>query len=196
MSLNKVMLIGNVGKDPEVRYLNQQAPAPQPGQPAAQPPKVATIVLATSERYRDRNGQTQEHTEWHNIVAWRGLATVTENYIRKGTQIYVEGRLRTRSYQDASGNTKYTTEIIADDIQLLGRKSDNPASQAGGWQGQQPAQPQQPGYQAPAGGYAPKQGFSAQQQPAGFQPQAYTGPGAGQPTAPAIDDNPSDDLPF
>lgn len=117
MSLNKVMLIGNVGKDPEVRYLET------PGQNGMNP-KVATITLATSERYRDRNGEVHENTEWHNIVAWRGLADTAEKYIKKGTQIYVEGRLRTRSWTDASGAKKYTTEVVADNIQLLGKRPD------------------------------------------------------------------------
>ena len=122
MSLNKVMLIGNVGKDPEVRYLENQT------QNGAKP-KVATLTLATTERYTDRTGESRENTEWHTIVAWRQLADLCEKYIRKGTQIYVEGRLRTRSWDDQNGNKRYTVEIIATTIQLLGRRSDNPASQ-------------------------------------------------------------------
>ena len=86
MSLNKVMLIGNVGKDPEVRYLESNP------QSAGANPKVATFPLATSERYRDRSGDVRENTEWHNIVAWRNSADVAEKYIRKGTQVYIEGR--------------------------------------------------------------------------------------------------------
>ena len=118
MSLNKAMLIGNVGKDPEVRYLEGNNGA-----------KVATFTLATTERYRDRNGETRENTEWHNIVAWRNTADVVERFVRKGTQLYIEGRIRTRSWDDQSGNKRYTTEIIADTLQLLGRKSDNPGVQ-------------------------------------------------------------------
>ena len=118
MSLNKAMLIGNVGKDPEVRYLEGNNGA-----------KVATFTLATTERYRDRNGETRENTEWHNIVAWRNTADVVERFVRKGTQLYIEGRIRTRSWDDQSGNKRYTTEIIADTLQLLGRKSDNPGAQ-------------------------------------------------------------------
>ena len=110
------MLIGNVGQDPEVRYLESN---PQnPGGNA----KVATIRLATSERYRDRNGEQRENTEWHNIVVWRNQADVVEKFVRKGSQIYVEGKLRTRSWTDQTGNKRYTTEIVADTIQLLGRR--------------------------------------------------------------------------
>jgi len=137
MSLNKVMLIGNVGKKPEVRYLENQS---QNGMA----PKVASLTLATTERYRDRNGETKENTEWHNIVAWRQLADLCEKYIDKGTQIYVEGRLRTRSWDDQSGNKRYTTEIIADTIQLLGKKTDNPASGNQSVQSSYTPAPQQP----------------------------------------------------
>ena len=110
MSLNKVMLIGNVGRDPNVRYLD--------GNAGGQGSKVATFTLATTERYRDRSGETRENTEWHNIVAWRNSADLAEKFIHKGTQIYVEGRLRTRSYTDQAGVQKYTTEVVADNIQL------------------------------------------------------------------------------
>ena len=138
MSLNKVMLIGNVGKDPEVRYLENN-PASQPGTN----PKVAQFPLATTERFRDRSGEVRENTEWHNIVVWRGLADLAEKYIRKGSQIYVEGRIRTRSWTDQSGAKQYRTEIIADAIQLLGRKSDNTGTQS------QPLQNVQSQYVAP-----------------------------------------------
>ena len=161
MSLNKVMLIGNVGRDPEVRYLEGNA-------------KVATFTLATSERFKDRNGELRENTEWHNIVAWRANADVAERFIHKGTQIYVEGRLRTRSYTDQAGVKKFTTEIQADTIQLLGRRPDaDGAPQQGGYQ-QHPAQPQ--GYSAP-------------------QPQSYAAPQQPSYSAP-VDDVPGDDLPF
>ena len=108
MSLNKVMLIGNVGKDPEVRYLEGNS-------------KVATFRLATSEKYRDRDGNMREMTEWHTVTVWRTAADLVEKYVRKGTQLYVEGRLRTRSWNDKSGNTRTVTEIAAENIQLLGR---------------------------------------------------------------------------
>lgn len=115
MSLNKVMLIGNVGKDPEVRYLDGN------NNPNSGSTKVATFTLATTERYRDRNGELRENTEWHNIVAWRNSADVAEKYIRKGTQVYIEGKLRTRSWTDQTGNKRYTTEVTVDNLQLLGK---------------------------------------------------------------------------
>jgi single-strand DNA-binding protein len=117
MSVNKVILVGNVGKDPEVRYLDNDV-------------AVANFPLATTERgYTARNGQEiPERTEWHNIVAWRGLAKIAESYIKKGTQIFIEGKIRTRSYDDKDGIKRYMTEVFADNLQLLGRKSDNPAS--------------------------------------------------------------------
>lgn len=115
MTLNKVMLIGNVGKDPEVRHLESGT-------------VTASFTLATTERYKDKMGDNKENTEWHNIVCWRGLADLAEKYIRKGTSLYVEGKIRTRSWTDRDGNTRYTTEIQADSIQLLGKKGDNPAS--------------------------------------------------------------------
>ena len=116
MSLNKVMLIGNVGSDPEIRYLDQNS---QNGSA-----KVASFRLATSERFRDRNGEAHENTEWHNIVAWRNSADIVERYVKKGTQLYIEGRIRTRSWTDQTGNKRYTTEINVDNLQLLGRRPD------------------------------------------------------------------------
>lgn len=107
MSLNKVLIIGNCGKDPEVRMAGEA--------------KVATINVATTERYRDRNGEIRENTEWHTVVAWRNTADVVERFVRKGTQLYVEGKLRTRSWDD-NGQKRYVTEIMADNIQLLGKK--------------------------------------------------------------------------
>lgn len=110
MSVNKVILVGNVGKDPEVRYLEKEV-------------AVANFTLATTERgYTLQNGTTvPDRTEWHNIVAWRGLATLAEKYIRKGTQIYVEGKIQTRSYEK-DGVKRYVTEIYAETMQLLGKK--------------------------------------------------------------------------
>ena len=116
MSLNKVMLIGNVGSDPEIRYLDQNS---QNGSA-----KVASFRLATSERFRDRNGEAHENTEWHNIVAWRNSADIVERYVKKGTQLYIEGRIRTSSWTDQTGNKRYTTEINVDNLQLLGRRPD------------------------------------------------------------------------
>ena len=117
MALNKVLLIGNVGKDPEIRHLENGA-------------SVATITLATSERYKDRNGEMKEVTEWHTVIAWRQLADLASNYIKKGSQIYVEGKIHSRSWDDQNGQKRYVTEIQADSIQLLGRRSDGQGSPA------------------------------------------------------------------
>ena len=131
MSLNKVMLIGNVGKNPEVRYLENNA-------------KVASVSLATSEKYRDREGRVKEITEWHSIVTWRSMADVVEKYVRKGTLLYVEGRLRTRSWNDRSGNTKYSTEIYADSLQLLGKAPEKTNTAGETAAGQKPLPPSPP----------------------------------------------------
>lgn len=152
MSLNKVMLIGNVGKDPDVRYLESN-----PNNPGGNT-KLASFPLATSERYRDRNGELHENTEWHNIVLWRGNADVAEKYVRKGSQLYIEGRLRTRQWTDQSGAKRYTTEVVAETLQLLGKRPDSQGDgygqggYQGGYQQQAPrpvTQPANPGYQAP-----------------------------------------------
>ncbi len=135
MSLNKVMLIGNVGKDPEIRYIDGNS---SNGQKA----KVASFPLATSERYKDRNGETREITEWHNIVAWRNSADIVERYVKKGTQLYIEGRIRTRQWTDQSGAKRYTTEITADSLQLLGRRSDGPDASPQGQDSSYSRQPQ------------------------------------------------------
>ncbi|NOY96309.1 MAG: single-stranded DNA-binding protein [Chlorobi bacterium] len=113
MSVNKVILVGNVGKDPEVRHLDSGV-------------AVANFPLATSETYIAKNGDKVTTTEWHNIVMWRGLAEVVEKYVTKGKQLYIEGRIRTRSYDDQSGNKRYITEIYGDVMQMLGRKDDQP----------------------------------------------------------------------
>lgn len=103
------MLIGNVGKDPEVRSLQGGA-------------KVATLTIATSERFKDKDGNIQENTEWHTINAWKNLAEVVEKYVKKGSQLYVEGSIKTRQWTDNSGAKRYTTEILATSLQLLGKK--------------------------------------------------------------------------
>ena len=116
--VNKVILIGNVGVDPEVRTLESGA-------------KVARVRLATTERLFDRQAnETKEHTEWHTITLWRGLADVVDRYVNKGSQIYIEGRLRTREWTDKDNNKRYTTEILADDMKLLGRRGDNQSAGA------------------------------------------------------------------
>jgi single-strand DNA-binding protein len=118
MSINKAILVGNVGKEPEIRYFEKDTNSDKNN-------AIASFTLATTERgYTLANGtQVPERTEWHNIVAWRGLATLTEQYIHKGTQIYVEGKITTRRWEK-DGVTRYTTEILADNIQLLGGKRD------------------------------------------------------------------------
>ena len=176
MALNKVMLIGNVGNDPEVRYLESN-----PQNPAANA-KVASFRLATTERFRDRNGELRENTEWHNIVVWRNNADVVEKFVRKGSQIFVEGKLRTRQWTDQTGNKRYTTEIVVDSLQLLGRRPDGSDSQGAAPQGAYGQPVQQPAAQP----YAPQ----APVQPAPQQaaPTGYQGP------MPAAE--PSDDLPF
>lgn len=105
--VNKVILVGNLGKDPEVRHLEGGN-------------SVANFTLATNEYYKDKQGVRVERTEWHNISAWRGLAELAEKYLKKGAQVYVEGKLRTRQYQDKDQQTRYITEIIAEEISLLG----------------------------------------------------------------------------
>ena len=108
-SVNKVILIGNLGKDPEVRRLDNGV-------------MVATFPLATSEAYIDKStGDKKEVTDWHDIVLWRGLAEVAEKYIRKGAKIYIEGKLKKRSWQDRDGNMRYATEVVAEDLTILVR---------------------------------------------------------------------------
>ena len=111
-SVNKVILIGNLGKDPEVRYLEGGT-------------AVANFTLATSESFKDRNtGEKKSITDWHNIFVWRGLAELVEKYLKKGSKIYVEGKLKTRSWKDQDGNTRYTTEIVADNLTMLGGRNE------------------------------------------------------------------------
>lgn len=117
MSINKVILVGNAGKDPEVRYLEKGV-------------AIARFPLATSESYKGRDGERVTATEWHNIVLWRGLAETAEKYIRKGSQLYIEGKIRTRSYDDKDGNKRYVTEIVADQMQMLGRRQDSQGEDA------------------------------------------------------------------
>jgi single-strand DNA-binding protein len=148
MSINKVILVGNLGKDPELRYTPSGA-------------AVATFSLATSERYKDKSGEMQEKTEWHNIVAWRQLAEICGKYLHKGKQVYIEGKIQTRSYDDRDGNKRYITEIVADQMQMLGGRGDEAGGQResgnrqggqqyqrqGGQQPQRPAQNSTPAYE-------------------------------------------------
>lgn len=119
MSLNKVMLIGNVGKEPDVRYLDNGV-------------AVASLVLATSERgYRLQNGtEVPERTEWHNVVLWRGLAETVEKYVHKGDKLFIEGKIRSRSYDDQNGVKRYITEIFADNMEMLTPRGQSTAQNA------------------------------------------------------------------
>merc|ERR1712023_258859 len=125
--VNKVILVGNLGNDPEVRYMpNGNA--------------VANLSLATSESWKDQQGQVQERTEWHRLTMYRRLAEIAGEYLKKGSQIYVEGKLQTRKWQDQQGQDRYTTEIIVDQMQMLGGREGGQGGQGGG------------GYQRPQGG--------------------------------------------
>lgn len=109
--LNKAFLIGNVGKDPEARTLQGGA-------------KVAQFTLATTERFSDRSGESHENTEWHTVVVWNKPAEFVEKYVKKGAQVFVEGKIRTRDWSDQQGNKRYSTEIVADKIQLLDKRDE------------------------------------------------------------------------
>ncbi|NCQ34885.1 single-stranded DNA-binding protein [bacterium] len=118
--VNKVMIIGNLGRDPEIKYTQSNVP-------------VANFSVATSESWKDKNsGEWQEKTEWHRIVAWRHLAERAEKYLKKGKQVYVEGRIETRKWTGQDGNDHYTTEIVANQLMLLGRRDDNESSGGSG----------------------------------------------------------------
>ena len=158
--INKVILVGNVGADPEIRTLESGV-------------KMARLRIATTERIYNRESQeSREHTEWHSVVLWRNLADVADRFVRKGSQVYIEGRLRNREWTDQQGAKRYSMEIVADDLKLLGRKPDNA--------------PSQPISQTQGSGFG---------QPSAIPPQGYQ-PSA-QPAMPEvnIDDDP-DDLPF
>ena len=161
MSVNRVILIGNVGQDPRVKYFDTGS-------------AVATFPLATTDRgYTLANGtQIPERTEWHNIVASNRLAEIVDKYVHKGDKLYLEGKIRTRSYSDQSGAMRYITEIYVDNMEMLSPKGANPGTGASA-SGQQPAMGQQ------------------QQQPTASQPQQTQ-----QSQAQPIQDNPADDLPF
>lgn len=130
--VNKVILLGRLGADPEVKTLESGT-------------KVATIRLATTERYKDRDGNQKEVTEWHNVVLWRGLADITEKYLKKGGQVYIEGRIKTRKWADQSGADRYSTDIVANEMTLLGgapgQSSGVPASDSQSNRVSEPTQP-------------------------------------------------------
>lgn len=167
--VNKVTLIGNVGADPEVRTLEGGA-------------KVARVRLATTERfYNSQTKETSEHTEWHTVTLWRGLADVADRFVRKGSQIYIEGRLRSREWTDKDGNKRYGIEVLGDELKMLGRRSDNPAAGSPSTSGS--------GYSAPSAPSAPSYGSQGGQ---GYSNQATPPPAPA--ATPAQEE--SDDLPF
>ena len=117
--VNKAILIGNLGSDPEVKYTPSGVP-------------VANVSLATNESWTDRNGERQERTEWHRLVFWRKLAEIVGQYLRKGSKVYVEGRIETRSWEDQNGQKRYTTEIVVNDMQMLDGRGEQAEGAAGG----------------------------------------------------------------
>jgi single-strand DNA-binding protein len=187
MSVNKVILVGNVGKDPEVRYLDEGT-------------AMAKFPLATSETYKNKSGERVSTTEWHNVVLWRGLAQVAEKFVRKGTQIYIEGRIKSRSYDDADGIKKYITEIVGDQMQLLGKRQDEGGEAGYGSQGIQQAAPApRQAAPAPRPGAAPN--LQSKQENVENGPGAAAGNGDSFPGEDPLDpfdgaDNGPDDLPF
>ena len=212
MSVNKVILVGNLGKDPDLRYT--------PSGDA-----VVTFSLATTERYKDREGNRQAKTEWHNIVAWRQLAEICGKFLHKGKQIYVEGKIQNRSYDDRDGNKRYISEVVINEMQMLGSRDDNQQGGGGGYAGGQnqsqgeqsynqgaPTQSQggasynqgaptqtQGGQSYNQGSQVQSQGTQSQQvQSQGAQPQQVQSTSAQQPGGgfeePVF--NPEDEIPF
>ena len=181
MSVNKVILVGNLGKDVELRYTPSGA-------------AVANFTLATSEKYKDKDGNAQEKTEWHNIVAWRQLAEICGKYLHKGKQVYIEGKIQTRTYDDRDGNKRYITEILADQMQMLGGAGENGGNrQQGSGQNQGNQRPQGGGnanqqQSRPLGG-----GNTNQQRSTTASAPANSGGGGGFDYPPF---NPDDDIPF
>ena len=110
--VNKVILLGNLGKDPEVRYLDNGV-------------AVANLSIATTENYKNKEGDRVSQTEWHDVVLWRGLAEIAEKYLKKGSSVYIEGRIRNRKWEDKEGNTRYNHEILADNMTMLGGRSND-----------------------------------------------------------------------
>ncbi len=177
MSVNKVILVGNLGKDPELRYTPSGA-------------AVTTFSMATTERYKDREGNRQEKTEWHNVVAWRQLAEICGKFLHKGKQVYIEGKIQTRSYDDRDGNKRYITEIVADQMQMLGSRDDS--QQGGGYGG---GQQQSGGYgggqNQNQGGQGYQQGGQSQNQNMQNENNSQAGGSVNEPVF-----NPDDEIPF
>ena len=115
--VNKVILIGNLGKDPDIQYLEGNIP-------------VTKFPLATTETYKDKNGKAISQTEWHNVVLWRGLAELAQKYLHKSSLVYIEGRLRTRSWEDKDGNRKFATEVVGDNLIMLDKRADSSGASA------------------------------------------------------------------
>ncbi len=113
--MNKAMIIGNLGNNPELRHTQNQTP-------------VATFSVASTERWKDSDGNKQEHTEWHRVVAWKGLAEVCNEHLSKGSKVFIEGKLRTRKWEDQDGNIRYSTEIVVRDLEMLGGRQENSES--------------------------------------------------------------------
>ena len=124
-SLNKVMIIGNLGKDPEVRYTTSGA-------------AVASFSVATTEKFKNKSGEWEEKTEWHNVTLWSRLAEIAGEYLSKGKTVYIEGRLQTRKWQDKDGKDRYTTEIVGEKMQMLSAKGDGGGKSGGGRSGGEP----------------------------------------------------------
>ncbi len=172
--VNKVILVGHLGNDPEVRYMpNGNA--------------VANLSLATSESWKDQQGQVQERTEWHRLTMYRRLAEIAGEYLKKGAQIYVEGKLQTRKWQDQQGQDRYTTEIIVDQMQMLGGRQEG--GNAGGGYQQRPQSGSNQGYNQQSG-YAPQNNQSG-----GGRPQ-QSNQGNAKPAMPEPDFDFDDDIPF
>lgn len=165
MSINKVILVGNLGKDPELRYTPSGA-------------AVASFGIATTEKFKDRDGNRQEKTEWHNIIAWRQLAEICGKWLKKGSQVYCEGKIQTRSYDDRDGNKRYITEIVIHEMKMMGGRPDSGQGSSQGSQqnGSQPAQAGQSQSHAGQSGHQQGQG-----QQGGFNEPAF---------------NPDDEIPF
>lgn len=201
--VNKVILIGNIGQDPEVRFTPSGS-------------AVANISLATTDNWKDKNtGERQERTEWHRIVMFNRMAEIAQQYVKKGSRLYIEGRLQTRKWQDQNGNDRYSTEIVANDMQLLdskggqqgGQPQGNPGQyqnhggqggQQGGYQQQRP--PQNPGMAQPAQQYGNHSQYGGQQAPGQGGPQGQPQGGQqannfGAPPPGSFDDF-DDEIPF
>lgn len=175
--INKVILVGNLGNDPEVRYAQSGA-------------AITTLSVATSESWKDKDGQQQERTEWHRVKAFGRLAEIMGEYLKKGRQVYIEGSLRTEKYTDKNGVEKYSTDIIADQMQMLGGTGDGGGERGGG--GERPARGASGGGRPAAGGYGARSGGESDTRSGRGAP-----PPAERPAGDSYDSPfPDDDIPF